>query len=131
MYVYSSLDFIQNFQVTATLDDLFIYLISTALILLSTKSEYNTEQVENRGMKNKELYLKNLEDYLAYGTAIYGGGLYLFDNEERLSRFYRLSSKLKCCSCCCCLPWSSVRSGRDAFIGKLSVSNSHIEVHPY
>ena len=97
------------------------------MILLSTKSEFNTESENSvKSMKNKELYLKNLEDYMAYGTAIYGPTVYLFDGEGPVSRFSKLLSNLSLCPCCCCFPWSNLRMGREDFIEKDHYCGCHL-----
>ena len=99
-----------------------------ALILLSTKSECNTTESETsiRSMKNKELHLKNLEVYMAYGTAMYGTAMYLIDSDNPVTRFSRLLSNLSLCSCCCCLPWSNLRMGRDDFIERDNSCGCHL-----
>jgi hypothetical protein len=76
----------------------------------------NQQQQPRHNIKNKQLHLKHLEDYMAYASASYGCAMYLFGNEDRFSHCKNLMSKATFCSCCCCLPWSSIRTGRADFI---------------
>ena len=75
--------------------------IAAALILLSTQSEVAPNDQPVRGMKNKSIHLKHLEDYMSYGFASYGCAMYLFDNENRFEHLSNLCQNISCFSCCC------------------------------
>ena len=82
-------------------------LLFSALILLSVKSE-SSQEAETRTIgKNRQLYLKNLEDYMAYATTIYGTFMYIFDSDTKTKHFYNILSTFSP-NCCLC----SVRTAR-------------------
>ena len=79
----------------------------SALILLSIKSE-SSQEAETRTIgKNRQLYLKNLEDYMAYATTIYGTFMYIFDSDTKTKHFCNILSRFSP-NCCLC----SVRTAR-------------------
>ena len=55
-------------------------------------------------MKNKEIHLRNLEEYMAYAFASYGCAMYLIDNDDKFKHCINMASSVSLCSCCCCLP---------------------------
>lgn len=74
--------------------------IAAALILLSEKNQQI--EIQPKSMKNKEIHLRHLEEYVGYAFAIYGWPMYLLDNDSRLKHCWNLVTNLSPCSCCCC-----------------------------
>ena len=61
-------------------------------------------------MKNKEIHLRHLEDYMAYAFATYGCAMYLIDTDDGkscLKNCFQLASKASFCASCCCCSGSS------------------------
>ncbi len=95
--------------------------IAAALILLSAQSEIANEATFSEELnQNSELTsdenVSLLEDLMLYSSGSYGCAMYLLDSDNKCANIKSLCSQIACCSCCCCLPWSSVRTGREDFI---------------
>ena len=59
-------------------------------------------------MKNKEIHLRYLEEYMSYSSAMYGASMYLYDGKCSFKSCFELASKASfCTSCCCCSKCSS------------------------
>ena len=59
-------------------------------------------------MKNKEIHLRYLEEYMSYSSAMYGASMYLYSGKCSFKSCFELASKASfCTSCCCCSKCSS------------------------
>jgi len=97
--------------------------VAAALILLSIKSE-SSQEAETRTIgKNRQLYLKNLEDYMAYATTIYGTFMYIFDSDTKTKHFCNILSRFSP-NCCLC----SVRTAREEFMDDEDCCACHLSV---
>ena len=79
--------------------------VAAALILLWEKN--NQRSIVSRSMKNKEIHLRHLSDYMSYAFASYGCAMYLIDNDAKFQHCWNMASKLSLCSCCCCFSSNS------------------------
>ena len=77
------------------------------LILWLLMSTYQSRNFRPT-MKNKEIHLRYLEEYMSYSSAMYGASMYLYDGKCSFKSCFDLASKASfCTSCCCCSKCSS------------------------
>ena len=98
-----------NYSREATIRGNTVFIYLTYYICWCSETTYLQKSYLFRpNMKNKEIHLRYLEEYMSYSSAMYGASMYLYDGKCSFKSCFELASKASfCTSCCCCSKCSS------------------------